>query len=227
MDLTTVEKIRWAFYRLVGSLEDDDALIEQGEAVNEVAYQFLSRGCRSAQLSMLKYGYGGWRKRSAALTWSGSDDADGGRYVALPADFLRLYGNEKMSALVEANGRQWGTQTDPDNAYMLGNFYYLLGETLWITRQASPPTTLYALYHFAHPEWSDTVTIDFPIRCRPLIVAEAASVAKQENWLTGGPELESKIDRALMQARGEAQEYSRGTKQPRKVAKPLRYGNPW
>lgn len=227
MDLTTVQKIRWAFYRLVGSLEDDDALIEQGEAVNEVAYSFLTRGCRSAQLSMLDYGYGGWRRRTAALTWLGSDDLNGGRYVDLPTDFLRLYGNEKMSALVEANGRPWGTQKDPDDSTLIGNYYYVRGEQLWITRQASPPTTVYAEHHYAHPEWSDTVLLDFPIRCRPLIVAEAASVAKQENWLTGGPELESKIDRALVQARTEAQEYSRGTKQPRKVAKPLRYGNSW
>jgi hypothetical protein len=227
VELDSVAKVVAAWYRLVGSISSDGALTEQGEATDDVVYTYLTRGYRNAQRWMLKMGYGGWRKRTTALTWSGSDAADGGRYATLPSDFLRSYGNQRMSALREAGGDQWGQEVKPEEDQLQGDYYYIRGEQLWLGRDASPPTTLYFDYHYKHPLWSASVTIDFPMDARALIVAEAANVAKEENWLPGGPEMEQKIERALMRAREEAREIVRVTKGPRTLRKPPRYGNRW
>ena len=227
MELDTVGKIRAAFYRLTGTLSDDGALFENSEAVDEVADIYLTRGCRNAQRWLLKMGYGGWRKRTTALTWSGSDAADGGRYATLPSDFLRACGSERESALQEANGDTWGQEVGARDTKVKGDGYYVLGETLWLTRDASPPATLYLAYHYTHPAWTSAVEIDFPVDARALLVAEAANVAKEENWLPGGPEMEGKIERALMRAREEARDLARPTKQPRTFRKLPRIGNRW
>lgn len=227
MDLDTVEKVRWAFYRLCGTNADDGALTEQGETENDVAYLFLTRGTRSAQRWMLKMGYGGWRQRSAALSFSGTDADDGGRYVALPTDFLRTYGSPRFSALRQANGDGWGQEVPPEQGVVTGDFYYVRGEQLWLSRNAQPPSPLYLDYHFRHPVWSDTVTMDFPLEARALMVAEAANVAKEENWLLGGADMERKIERALARAREEARDIARPTKAPRTMRRPVRFGNHW
>ena len=227
MDLTTVARVLQSFYRLVGVTPDDPGLIEQGEAENDVAYLFLTRGSRAAQRWMLKSGYGGWRKRSAALSWTGSDAVDGGRYATLPDDFLRAYGNERRSALVEAGGNRWGTQINPDEDDATGNGYYIRGEQIWLTRKANPPATLYLDYHYRHPVWASAITIDFPLEARGLIVAEAANAAKEESWLPGDQTLETKIASALRLARAEALDVSRPTKQARTLRKPTRRANRW
>ena len=69
MELDSVARVVAAFYRLVGSESGDEALIAQGESADDVAYLFITRGCRNAQRWLLKMGFNGWRKRSAALTW--------------------------------------------------------------------------------------------------------------------------------------------------------------
>ena len=97
MDLTTVAEHLEAWYRLVGSTSGDQALEEQNEATDEVGYINLTRGCRRAQRYMIRMGFGGWRKDSAALVFSGSDATTGGVFTALPADFLRAYGNDRRS----------------------------------------------------------------------------------------------------------------------------------
>jgi len=227
VELDSSAKVLQAFYRLVGSVEADTALVEQGEAVNDVAYEYLTVGAREAQRHMLKMGYGGWRKRSAALTWTGTDAANGGRYSALPTDFLRAYGNRRRSALTEANGDRWGGEIGPDEDTSEGDYYYVRGEELWLARTASPPTTVYLDYHYKHPLWSASVTIDFPMDARMLIVAEGANAAKDENWLPGGPELEGKIERAVARWRERTRGIARGTKSPRQFAKALRLGNRW
>jgi hypothetical protein len=227
MDLDTVAKVERAFLRLVGTTADDAALVENSEAVGEVVALYLTRGIRNAQRWMLKQGYSGWRKRSAALSWSGSDDADGGRYTALPADFLRAYGDSRMSALLEPSGDRWGREIRADEDHLRGNLYYVRGEQLWLARQAQPPGALYMDYHYKHPAWAGGVTIDFPMDVRSLAVAEAADAAKQEEWLPGGMEQEAKIMRALMRAREEARDYCRQTKQPRTLRKAPRFGTRW
>lgn len=230
MELSTVEEIRWAFYRLVGTDAEDTALTDQGEAENDIAYLYLTRGCRNAQRYMLKHGYSGWRARSAALSFSGSDAADGGRYVSLPTDFLRAAGNQKVSCLRAANGDPWGQEVDDRDELARGDAFYFRGDELWIARTANLPSTLYLHYHYQHPAWSGELAdadIDFPIDARALIVAEAANVAKEEEWLVGGADLEQKIERNLVRAREEARDVVRLTRQPRMFGKVKRVGRHW
>jgi len=228
MEMTAVSQFVASFYRLLGTDATDDALILNGEAANDVAYQYLTAGCREAQRWMLKMGYGGWRKRSAALSFAGTDIADGGRYATLPADFLRAVGNQKRSALREPGGDGWGTEVTEHESEYRGDGFYIRGEQLWLTREANPPTTLYLEYHYTHPAWSAVLaTIDFPMDARSLIVAEAANEAKEENFLPGGPEMEGKIERALMRAKERARDIARPTKQARQMRRPTRLGNRW
>lgn len=226
-DLDTVAEIVDAWYRLVASESGDQALEDQGEAVDDVAYINLTRGCRRAQRWMIRNGYQGWRKRSAALSFTGTDAADGGRKITLPTDFLRAYGNERRSALTQANGDRWGVQIEAEMDHMKGDHYYMRGEELWVTRSAELPTTLYLDYHYRHPEWHDSVTIDFPLEARSLISAEAAYTAMHDNWIPGGRDLEQKIARAMLTAQEEARHIVRSTKQPRTFNKVRRFGNRW
>ncbi len=228
MELDTVALILEAWYRLVGSETGDMDLEEQGEDADEVGYINLTRGCRRAQRWMIRMGYGGWRKRSSALAWSGADGTDGGRYVTtMPTDFLRAYGNMRRSALVEAGGDRWGTEILEDHDHLKGDHYYLKGGVLWLTRTARIPTTVYLDYHYLHPKWESGVSIDFPIEARHLIVAEAAKSASQDNWFPGGKEMRDNIDDALRDARTEARYIARPTKQIRQFRRPLRIANRW
>ena len=215
--------------RLTGTLADDDFFTQRGESANEVVETYLTRGARNAQRFCLKMGFGGWRKRSAALTWSGTDDTVGGRYTALPTDFLRAYGDRRFSALVNPNGDAYGQEIGPEESRQKGDGYYFRGEQLWLARGSSPPTTLYLEYHFKHPDWTGLADadIDFPMDARYLIVAEAANVFKEENGLPGFTDMETKIERALARAREEARDVVRPTKSPRQFRKPQRFGNRW
>jgi hypothetical protein len=221
--METVAEVLRAFYRLTGSESGDPGLTDRGEAADEVAYEYLTRGCWAAQRFMLKQGYSGWRKRTSALVWNGSDATDGGRYADLPADFMRADGRDDFSCLVEQDGTQWGTPIRADQDYLTGSYFYFVGDQLWLTRYASPPQTLYLLYHYRHPKWAADVTIDFPTEALPLVVAEGANVAKEEDWL---PErdAEDRIERALVRARTEALDIARLTKQPRGFRNRNRFG---
>lgn len=226
MELSTVALLTEAFYRLLGTESGDVALTERGESADEVAYIYLTRGVRNAQRFMLKNGYPGWRKRSSAISWAGTDETDGGRYYTLPSDFLRADGRGGRSALVEPDGTQWGEEIRADQDHFTGNYYYLAGTQLWLTRNAEPPATLYLLYFYLHPAFAADTVLDFPVEARPLIVAEAANDAKEEDWL---PErdTERRIERALMHARLQAMDVCRQTRQPRVMRGPKRSGNRW
>jgi len=229
MELDTVDRHRDAFYRLLGSDATDEMLEEHGEAANEIVDLCLTRGSRTSQRFMLDNGYNGWRSRDEITSWSGADAADGGRYTALPDDFLKAYGNERMSALRKANGDQWGRQVEPNEAHLKGNYYYIRGDELWLARAAVVPTTLYLEYHYTHPKWENLAdgAIDFPIDARWLIIAEGANAGKDENWIPAGIEMEAKITRALASARDQARAVARPTKAPRKMKAPRRVGNHW
>lgn len=184
--LTTIAKFRQAFYRLVGTVSADSALVENSEAADDVAYYCLTAGIRQAQLYLIDCGMANrWRKRSSAITsWTGSDAVDGGRYTDLPTDFLRLATDDYDSALVKANNDRWGRLISADDDWAKGDYYYLKNEQLWLARTASPPTTLYLVYHFAHPPLSAaTASFDFPEDALPLGVAYAGEVAMAEGWL--------------------------------------------
>lgn len=227
MELDTVSKVKQAFYRLTGVTSSDAALTEQGESTDDVAYIFLTSGCRQAQRWMLDMGYGGWRKRSPALSWSGADSTDGGRYASLPSDFLKAYGNKRVSCLVEPNGDRWGLEISRDEEFLQGDYFYFRGDELWLARTAQPPSTVYLDYHYQHPLWNASVTIDFPMEARPLIVAEAANEAKEENWFPLDASAEVKIERYLMRSRDKARRIARRSKSPRQFLGARRYGNRW
>lgn len=228
MELDTVVKIVSAFYRMIGSVASDQSLTEQGESADDVAYLNLTRGTRIAQRYMIDQSFGGWRQRSSALSFTGSDSADGGRYVTtMPSDFLRAYGSNRRSALVEANGDRWATETIEDQDHLKGDHYYLKGSVLWLTRTANPPTTIFLDYHYKHPAWSSNVTIDFPMEARHLIVAQAAACAIDDNWVSGGEEMEARVGRAVTKAQSEARGISRTTRQPKKFKKVIRFANRW
>jgi hypothetical protein len=227
MELDTVARCVQAFYRLVGTESGDTELTLRDEAENDVAYLYLTRGARSAQRYMLRNGWGGWLKRSDVRTWEGTDDANGGRYTTLPPDFLRAAGDHSRSPLVEPNGDRWGGLVEQDQNEVRGNGCYIRGFRLWLLRGAQPPDVLHLEYHYRHAAWSDSVVIDFPLQARWLVVAEAASAAKDESWLPGGPDLEIKIERAVQNARKEALDIARQTRAMKQLKKPRRYGNRW
>ncbi len=222
--LDSVARILEAWYRMVGSVPADYGLTELGEAQDEVGYIYLTSGCHDAQEWMLDNGYQGWRQRSGALSWTGSDATTGGVYSDLPADFLRLDGNRDRSALVEANGDRWGAQLDSVDDTVKGNYFYLVGDELWLARTADPPTTLYAKYHYQHPEWESGITIDFPMKARALIVAYAAQSAMNENWFTGGNDERLAITRAVSLAEEKARKVARQGKHARQWRKQKVYG---
>ena len=234
MELDSVDKVKRAFFRLVDTESDDPELTLLGEDASEIVELLLTRGFRSAQRWMLQQGYQGWRKRSSALTFTGTDATTGGVSTNLPADFLKAYGNERRSCLVEANGDRWGTETQPDNDRGRANYFYFRGSDdsgmqLWLARTASPPTTVFLEYHYLHPSWESLADadIDFPLEIRYLGVAEAASIAIDEAWLPGGEELALKLTRALGRAQREARRTVRASKQPREMLKNRRFGNHW
>lgn len=231
--LDTVAKLVEAFYRLTGSVSTDPALNARGESDDDIAYVALTRGARAAQRWMIDNGFESyWRSRSSAVTWSGTEASDGGRYVSLPSDFLRLWGDRTRvkSALVEADGDGWGRLIDEEKSDVRGDYYYLKGGNLWITRDASPPTTVYIEYHHKHPAINTTLAdadIDFEMDARPLIVAEAAVSGKYESWFAGDEAMERRIEMALDKARQEARQIARRTRSARRFAPPLRYANHW
>ena len=232
-DLDSVAEHVRAFYRLCGMVSDDNALTKQGDAVDEVAYQFLTIGSRNAQHWMLDNGYVGWRARSSALTFSGTDAADGGRYASLPTDFLRAFAprGHKLpgrirSALVKANGDPWGEEIFPTDNIMKGDGYFLRDEQIWLTRNANPPATLYLEYIHAHPAWASGTTIDFPLRARSLIAAEAAAAAADDSWLPAEQRMQH-IERRLGRARMEARQYARQSTRPGEFRRATRFGNRW
>jgi hypothetical protein len=229
---TAAEHVR-AFYRALAVVSADDALVENGEAADDVAYLSLTRGYRATQRWLIAQGAGErWRKRSGAITtWSGSDTADGGRFVDLddyctnsaspPAcDFLRLDGDQKSrSALVQANGDQWGSEIEADQDWAKGNYYYLKGEQLWLARGASPPSGLLIRYYYTHPPIvAGTAAFDMQVDLRWLCVAEAVYAAVWEGWVPGGDNTRQSALGARENARREALRIYRRTREPQRFA---------
>lgn len=193
-----------AFYRLVGTVSSDDALVENSESVDQVAYTCLTHGFEAAQRFMIACGMSErWRTRGTAITaWSGADSTDGGRYKALSSvisagkEFLRLSGKKydaNQSSLMTADGERWGVEIDADKDAVTGDYYYLKNEELWLCRNAAPPATLYADYQFRHPEFTSSVTINFPSEARGLGIGYAAQHANAEAWFPLSVEAVAKI----------------------------------
>jgi hypothetical protein len=203
-----------AFYRLVGTVSTNDSLAENSEAADEVADLCLTNGIRRAQRFMLDSTYYGWVKRSAAITWSGTDATTGGRYVAVASDFLKLAGDEHRSSIVEANG----------------DGYYIKEvegeERIYLLRTANPPSTAYYEYHHQHEEFSSELVaadIKFPADARGLVVAYAAEHGKAERWFPRASDKE--IEKAVNTWESIARGVARRSRTPRKMKTRPKVGN--
>ena len=224
--LNTEANYRELFYRLVGTTSSDGALTDNGESASEVADLCITHGLRAAQVFLLGCGMSWrWIKRSSAITWSGTDAADGGQYVALPSDLLRLKGDGSYSPIVEADGEQWGTLIDADKSHWTGDFVYLKNDRLYKTRDASAPTTAYIEYHFQHPDFTSGVTLDFPTDLAGLAVAYGAQFGSLEGWLPGDVQLEAKLDKSVALWERRAKAASRRDRAPRRMSAPQKTGN--
>lgn len=225
--LSNRAELRLAFYRLTGTSSSDSALSEHETSANDTIHSLLYQGMREAQSWYIASADPTrWRKRSSAITWSGTEAADGGRYTALASDFLRLYGDADGSSLVEADGTRWGRMIQVQDRNRRGSFYWIDNDRMWITRGASPPTTLYYEYYYEAPELADDSTApDFPERDRGLIVAFAADLFADTPQFPGDMELDLKIRRHLKALKERIYVRGRRSREPRKVRHTRAFGS--
>lgn len=155
---TTLEDraaIRTAWYSLMNSSPEDDALAEGFASADEHANEYIQEGLESAQVHVIEYAADGamrWLKRLGPITWL--DDPGVGKYVDLPDDFLRLSGDETHSCLLDRAGRPWGQLLDgrERNRHRFGHGFYLRNDRLYLIRNAPAPKDAVLEYHFRHPE---------------------------------------------------------------------------
>ena len=226
--LTDRASLKRALYRLMDTDDDDDDMIEHdntGEALEGILLS-LQQGLESAQLflidkSLEEY----WLTTTSALTLTGTDPD---RFFTLPTDFLRMYGERRMSALRSASGTRWGVPIDVKMRWrMVGNFYYLRNERLYVVKGASFPNGTLMDYIYRLPILADGSDVDFPAADRPLIVAFAAIHAMQENWMPGGQEMEAKLEANLKHRKNEAFRRARRSQEPKTVDPGEMIGDHW
>lgn len=215
--LTDLASLRRAFFRLTATDENDPALIEQDVSDLEAVDQFLQYGAWDAQAFLIDNGMADrWVTTSAALSWSGADASDGGRYTSLPSDFLRLAGDDQNSALRVPGGRRWGLLIDFENRWVArGDCYWLMNDQLWIAYAASPPTGLKMDYHHKLATLAVGTTVDFPAEHAGLIVGYAGGHAMNEAWLPEDEVMRARIVSKLGAHQKEAQRRIRRTAKPR------------
>lgn len=234
--LSDLASLRKAFYRLVDTEADDPALTEHGSSENEVVDQLLTYGAHDAQDFLLAANRGDlWLSEVGVPTessWQGSENTDGGRYTdlsGLSESFLRLAGDEEISALREDDGEPWGKLVDwhTHRKRLRGNYYWIEGERLWIARGASPPSDLEMHYHYRISLPTGSTDVDFPAADRPLIVAYAGQRALNEPWAPGGEELERKVARNLEYQKQRSRSRNRTSRQPRQMQQRQMVGTHW
>lgn len=226
-------ELRLAFQRLTGFGSSDGSLSARETSAGDAVNAWLQQALWDAQAWYLSnVDPHRWLTVSSALSWSGSD-ATGGRYTALPTDFLRLYGDQEVSALHEANGNRWGRLVQPEQRTSRGNGFYLLDDNLYLLRGAAPPT-VYLDYAHRHPTLSDDTgtgsagLIDFPLDDRNLVVAFAGKLASLTPGVFPGDSKEvALINEALKEAQEIAYTRGRRTREPRKVRRPAALGSHW
>ena len=223
--LTDRASMARAFYRLTATNATNPAMIEHdGAATLEAVYQFLQYGLWDAQEFLLDCGLTGrWVTTSSALSFAGADSTDGGRYAPLPADFMRLAGDQYDSALRTPDGKRWGQLIDFKDRRAYGpNRYWLQSTTsnvwrVWITPGSSVPTGLVADYHHRLGTLADAATVEFPPSHLALPVAYAADRAMTDAWLPGDVEMQAKIASNLIKQQKEARRRMRLHHGPKKI----------
>ena len=232
--LTDRDSLKRALYRLVNTDDLDDAMLEHDATSLDGIYMALQEGVDDAQQYLVDSGLGDyWLTTSATLSFTGSDPD---RYVALPATdtasadkrFWRLYGDHKWSALRKANGERWGLEIPAHSRWKIrGNCYYLRNERLYLARGASPPSDVVMDYLYRLPDLADSTTVDFPEADRPLIVAYAAIHVMENDWIAGGPDMESKLMRNLDRRKQAAYRRARRSLQPKMTTPNDMVGDHW
>lgn len=228
-------ELRLALLRLLAMSTSDGTLAEHETTAGDTLNHLIQHGTWEAQSYYLNHvDPERWRKRSSAITWSGTEAADGGRYVALAGDFLRLYGTKERSALVEADGTRWGYLIDALDRYeYLGDYYYIdataVGvERLWIAKSATPPTSLYYEYTYRHPTFSDdTTAAEFPLQHVPLVVAFAAEYAMHHPFFPGDDGVAAKVAANLEYWKRTVAVAGRRSREPRKAKSGRTIGSRW
>jgi hypothetical protein len=233
--------LRAAFFNLLNTSADDEALGEHYADATEAANVYIQRGLESAQAFVIDFGDPSyWLVRSQPLTWSKDEvtgtvvSADLGWWATLLSDFLRLAGDEHHSALLDADGRPWGRQIDPrDRHEYRGAEAYYLGRygRLYLVPETSPPANAsMEYYRRVLPLTSDDYLTtagapDFqPVADRWIIVAFAADHAIYDSWPAGGAEMERKIRQNLAYWKEEMIRRWRRTRQPRRLRRPRHIG---
>lgn len=221
--LTDRASLARAFYRLTATSATNPALIEHDSSSLETLYQYLQYGAWDAQEYMIDAGLGAtWVTTSSTLTFSGADST-GGKYVALPSDFLRLAGDDEASALRQPGGTRWGLLIPfEERRRAYGNKYWLQGDganlwRIWLARGASPPSDLVCDYHHRLATLADSTAVDFPTQHRALIVAFAADRAQTDSWLPGDMEMQAKIASNLVKLKKEVMRRARVTDGPKRM----------
>jgi len=223
-------EIKLAIYQLTGFSGEDGALSEHetntGDALNRIVYQAM-RDAQSWYLSQVNPNY--WKKQSSTLSFTDVQSTEGRYYVALPSDFLRMYGDQENSALRRPNGRRWGQLVDPDQRSIRGsNLYWLEHDELSVARGATIPTDLVMDYTYLIPELTaDGTAVDFPQDDRILIPAFAAVDIADMPMFPGDAELRQRIGSYLKRKQREIYVRGRRTKEPRKVKHNPTVGNRW
>lgn len=212
--LTTRAALRREFYALVGSVSEDGALTERGEAVDEIAHRALQFGLWNAQRHLIDIGAGAdWLTTSAALTFAA--DPSGAQYASAPPDLLRFAGDEQHPTLREADGSLWGALLrDLRRRWEVsGNWYWWAGRKVWVAQSASLPSALYLDYYqkAALPDDDTTAVSSFPDEAAGLVPAEAAYYAMNQSWLPLGADVDAKIARSREYWRTEAAAHLRRT----------------
>ena len=220
-EIATVPDMLKAWYRLVGTNASDDALTEQGEAADEVAYTFLTEGIRDAQDWLIMSGGGErWHATANLVTWLGAEASDGGRYIALPSDCLRIDGDDERTALRYPDGTDWGREMDARDRFdRRGNFYYVINDNLWIARGADPPNPVVLHYfkrHTALPLGTG-LSLDFPTDAMPLIPAFGAVNAMADAWFPLDQTREAALLANLERWKAKTRYKIRRSRTPRKI----------
>ena len=221
------------FHRLTNTDATDDDMIEHDSSTLEGAYQLLQSGLEDAQLYLMDQGLGDvWAKTTSTLSFTGTDPD---KHVDLPADFLRLDGDQWNSALVKANGTRWGQEINLSGTNRRrGKYYYIKGYDgstgllrIYVTRDSGVPSGLTANYFYRLPALADSTTVDFPQDDRPLITAFAAVRASFQAWYSGGIEGIQRLDRNLMFHKAQAVRRSRHSRQPKQATPYPMTGDHW
>lgn len=219
-----------AFYRLTGLSGSDGRWVAHQTAASDTLYTWLYQAMREAQAWYLNnVDPARWKKATTSeFSWSGTEAANGGRYMALPSDFLRLFGDQENSALRYPSGERWGHLIDPNDRVRWGDYYWIENDNLWICRGASPPATLVMDYSYAIPQLTDDTTApDFPEIDRDLIAAEMAAIAADHPSFPGSEDLRRRIYQHRESLQKQVYIRGRRSREPRKIKAGRVIGSHW